>query len=269
MTETALADPPPETASGPVFAVLPADILLNLIVALLAPMFLTASGGDIGFASMAAVETVNSYRVRTLADLIAAAQIVAYGLAALGSLSLSMDDGLSLPMILRLRGNANACTRSAEHNRRALEQTRPDDRAPCHQPAPTRDPADAQYEAEVAANLAETKKRVAKTMARLQSAEPIAHPASSPATAPVLTLEDRQRQAVWADAMTDVAAEFTAGMADLSPAERQEASHRAALLTSCANQLLSGTVPPRLRPGDLDALIRPNLVRTQQQPRRP
>ena len=101
-------------------------------------MFLTASGGDIGFASMAALETVNSYRVRTLADLIAAAQIVAYGLAALGSLSLSMDDGLSLPMLLRLRGNANACTRSAEHNRRALEKRRPDDRAAPTRPHPPR-----------------------------------------------------------------------------------------------------------------------------------
>jgi hypothetical protein len=264
MTETTPSDPPPEAAPGPLLAVLPADILMNLIVTLLAPMFLTASGGDIGFASMAALETVNSYRVRNLADLIVVAQIVAYGLAALGSLSLSMDDGISLPMILRLRGNANACTRSAEHNRRALEKARSGDRE-SHQAAPTQDPADAQYEAEVMANLAETKKLIAETMTRLQpaepAAEPIAHPAPIPATTQVLTLEDRQRQAAWADVMTDVAAEFTAGVAHLPLAERQEASHRAALLTSCANQLLSGTVPPRLMPDDLDALSRrPNAV---------
>jgi hypothetical protein len=174
-----------------------------------------------------------------------------------------MDDGISLPMILRLRGNANACTRSAEHHRRALEKTRSDDRAP-HQAAPTLDPADAQHEAEVMAKLAETKKLVAETMARLQPAEPAAEPilrsAPTPVAAPVLTLQDRQRQAAWADAMTDVAAEFTAGIAHLPLAERQEASRRAALLTSCANQLLSGTVPPRLGPGDLDALFHPNAV---------
>jgi hypothetical protein len=263
MTETTLTDPPPEAAPGPLLAVLPADVLMNLIVSLLAPMFLTASGGDIGFASMAVLETVNSYRVRNLGDLIAVAQIVAYGLAALGSLSLSMDDGIALPMILRLRGNANACTRSAEQNRRVLEKPRSGDRQ-SRQAAPTPDPADSQHEAEVMANLAETKKLVAEAMARLQTvepaAEPIAHPAPAPATAEVLTLEDRQRQAAWADVMTDVAAEFTAGVAHLPLAERQEASHRAALLTSCANQLLSGTVPPRLRPADLDVPFHPNAV---------
>ena len=260
MTETTLTDPPTEAAPGPL-AVLPADILMNFIVSLLAPMFLTASGGDIGFASMAVLETVNSYRVRNLGDLIAVAQIVAYGLAALGSLSLSMDDGLSLPMILRLRGNANACTRSAEQNRRALEKPCSGDRQP-HQHRAHPRPADARYEAEVMANLADTKKLAVEAMARLQptepAAEPIAH--SALATTEVLTLEDRQRQAAWADAMTDVAAEFTAGVVHLPLAERQEASHRAALLTSCANQLLSGTVPPRLMPGDLDALFRPNAV---------
>jgi hypothetical protein len=263
MIETTLTDPPNEAAPGPLLAVLPADILMNFIVTVLAPMFLTASGGDIGFASMAVLETVNSYRVRNLGDLIAVAQIVAYGLAALGSLSLSMDDGIALPMLLRLRGNANACTRSAEQNRRALEKRRPGDRG-SHPAAPTHDPADARYEAEVMANLAETKKRAAEALARLQpaqpAAEPVAHPAPAPATAEVLTLEDRQRQAAWADVMTDVAAEFTAGIAHLPLAERQEASHRAVLLTSCANQLLSGTVPPQLRPGDLDALFRPNAV---------
>src|ERR1700722_13434922 len=148
MTETTLYDPPAEAAPGPLLAVLPADILMNFIVTLLAPMFLTASGGDIGFASMAVLEAVNSYRVRTLGDLIAVAQVVAYGLAALGSLSLSMDDGIALPMILRLRGNANACTRSAEQNRRALEKTHSDDRQP-HQTAPIQDPAGVRYEAEV------------------------------------------------------------------------------------------------------------------------
>jgi hypothetical protein len=158
-----------------------------------------------------------------------------------------MDDNISVSMALRLRGNANALNRSAEQNRRALTNTVP-------QP-----PVDTEYEAEVLANLETTKTRVAEAQARL-------HPTAPPKTetaAPVLTLEDKQLQAVWASAMTDVAGEVTASIAHLPPAERKEASRRAALLSSCANELLSSNVPPRLRPGALDAFTHPgtNLAR--------
>ena len=70
------------------------DILLHFIVTILAPMFLTASGGDIHLARATALETVNAYRARTQTDLIAVAQIIAFGLGALGSLSLSLTDDL-------------------------------------------------------------------------------------------------------------------------------------------------------------------------------
>ena len=115
-TRTRPPAPPPDAD----FPLSPAETLLNLLVLLIAPMFLTASGADIRYARMAALDTINAYQARNHADLIAIAQIVAYGLAALGSLSLSMADDISLSMVLRLRGNANACTRSAEQNRRAL-----------------------------------------------------------------------------------------------------------------------------------------------------
>jgi hypothetical protein len=75
---------------------------------------------------------------------------------------------------------------------------------------------------------------------------------------PVLTLQDKQIQAVWASAMTDVAGEFTASIAHLPPAERKEASRRAALLSGCANELLSGNVPPRPKTDALDPIIRPS-----------
>ena len=92
------------THPEPASPLCPADILMTLIAALLAPMFLAVSAGDIGLARAAAIETVNAYRARNHADLIAVAQIVAFGLAALGSLSLSLADDLSLSMALRLRG---------------------------------------------------------------------------------------------------------------------------------------------------------------------
>ena len=59
-------------------------------------MFLGISGGDVRLARIAAIQTVTAYRAANDADLIAVAQIIAFGLAALGSLSLSMADDISL-----------------------------------------------------------------------------------------------------------------------------------------------------------------------------
>jgi hypothetical protein len=70
---------------------------------------------------------------------------------------------------------------------------------------------------------------------------------------------EQRNQAAWAHAMADVADEFTVNIAHLSPTARKQASRRAALLTGCANDLLSGTVPPRLRPGDLAAFVRSRM----------
>jgi hypothetical protein len=124
MTEaTTLTEPPPEPPTGSDLQIHPSHILMRLIVAFLAPMFLTASGGDISFARMAVVETVNAYRAPDHMDLMSIAQVIACGLSALGSLSLAMADDLSLSMTLRLRGNAVALNRSAEQNRRTLRQT--------------------------------------------------------------------------------------------------------------------------------------------------
>jgi hypothetical protein len=239
----------------------PSDILMNLIAALLAPMFLGITAGDVALARLAAIETINAYQARNHADLIGIAQIIAYGLAALGSLSLSMSDDISLNMTLRLRGNANALDRSAEHNRRVLRETHHTGQA--QEPEDTFEPADAAYEAEVLANLAATQKLIAEAQASLYPAEPTAQPAPvaqpTPIAAPkpqALTLEERQHQAAWAQAMTEVADEFTASIANLPPSERKDATRRAALLNGCATELLSGTVPPRLAPGDLAAFLR-------------
>ncbi len=59
----------------------PPDLLLRLVITLLAPMFLGVSDGNVHFARMAAIETVRDYRARNNADLIAVAQIIAFGLA--------------------------------------------------------------------------------------------------------------------------------------------------------------------------------------------
>jgi hypothetical protein len=98
----------------------PANALLHIIGSLLAPIFLDASGGDIALARLAAMATVTAYPATTPADQLAAGQVIAFGLAALGALSRSLADDDPPAMKLRLRGNANALNRSAEQNRRLL-----------------------------------------------------------------------------------------------------------------------------------------------------
>jgi hypothetical protein len=252
MTEPTPNDPqhPPPDID---LAVLPAHILMNFIIIVLAPMLLTAAGADIAFARMAVVETIRAYQPRNQADLIAVAQIVACGLAALGSLSLSMADDLPLSMVLRLRGNANALNRSAEQNRR----TRLDSRSATDQPAETQvEPADAQYEAEVLTSVAETERRFADARATAPAAEPAPPPAPiALPQAPVAEPTERQHQTAWAGVMINAAKRFTASLSDLPPQERNTALMRAAALSKCANDLLSGDDAPRLRPGALRAMI--------------
>jgi hypothetical protein len=266
MTETTT---PFEPIAAPNLPVAPSDILLHLVVTLLAPMFLMASGGDILFARMAALETVSSYRARNPADLIAIAQIIACGLTALGSLSLSMADDLSLSMTLRLRSNAVALNRVAERHRRALQES---DTA---QPADSQQTAGDDFDAAVTvADVAAMRPYPTATRAPLapdsyapDSYAPASYATASYATAAAIatpppaasgTTAERQVQAMWASAMTEVAGEFTASLPHLPPAARKMATVRAAALNSSASALLSGTVPPRLGPGDLTAIMRSN-----------
>jgi hypothetical protein len=72
--------------------------------------------------------------------------------------------------------------------------------------------------------------------------------------------EDQQRRAIWARAMADVAAEYTASLATLPPEERHAASLRANALTMTARTLLSGTeLPPSALP-TRSARLRQGLV---------
>jgi hypothetical protein len=350
MTEISAAEtaPPQQAAPDGNGTIHPADILMHLIVTLLVPMFLAASDGNLYYAHLAALETVTAYRTRTHVDLVAVAQIVAFGFAALGSLSLSFTDDLSLPMILRLRGNANACSRSAEQNRRALNDSRAARQARNEAGAAdssAEPPYDSAYEAVIVASVAQpqrqTQQVVAAAQAQMTQAEPEAvagsatpaaststpptpavqatpavqvtpavptpitatasvatpatqaaaasitapagpaisagtHHAPATSTAPAATRtsaaslarasaapivsSERQVQAMWAAAMSDVADEFTASIPRLPKAERWKASRRAAALSSCATDLLSGAIPPTPRPGGLGRIMRPNTV---------
>ena len=248
-------DHPVQAETGPLNTT---DILLNLILIFLAPMFLTAAGGDIAYARIAAAETVRSYRAQAHCDLLAIAQVIAFGLAALGSLGLSMADDLSLSMILRLRGNAQSSHRAGEKSRQAVLSSR-------HDPAPAanRDKQDEGIEeAKVLAAVAETRKRATEAAeAQRQRNKPQPSP-EPPAPAAVATPtatniakphppQQMPDDIEWANAAMDVAAEITAQLPSLAPDQRQAAINRVASLTSMANRMLEDDPPPQLRPGML------------------
>lgn len=227
----------------------PAQILMNLIVTFLAPMFLGVTGGDAGLARAAAIETVNSYRAQNMSDLIAIAQMVAYGLAALGSLSLSFGEDLSLSMTLRLRGNANACTRSAEKNRRTLIPNGGGEPL-CFSDVPqeSETPAvitESAYADETGARVddvtddAMDQMLAAESMASFRASQQIsAGVAPAPEAAGEVT-EKRYREML-AIVLIKESGEITDSIPELPPEEREAAILRAGTLSGMANQLLMG-----------------------------
>jgi hypothetical protein len=274
ITQTAASPTAPDTWRHP------GGVLLHLIAALLAPIFLGVTAGDVALARKAAIETINDYRARNNIDLIAIAQIVGCGLAALGSLSQSMAEDLSLSMILRLRGSAVSLNRSAEQNRRVINAPLPDDPDPIHPswapefpaaafpaaafPAVAFPAAEASAHPEPEAFLSSTAEQQLATESRARLENPsytprpapisdIPHPAptrASPRVAtPTIDLKtaEKRHQEMWAIAMANEASEIAAGIPHLPPAERATATFRAAALSSTANQLLTGgSSPPAL-----------------------
>jgi hypothetical protein len=163
----------------------PSEVFLHFIVSFLAPMFLTTTGGDPATARLAAIQTVNAYGARTLADLLPIAQVIAFGLAVLDSLSRSMEESLPTTLVLRLRGNAASLNRGAEQCRRALHAPPLGDAEPS---GPGLDPEqERQHEAAALASLVHAERQLAERNARPQTSdtpEPPSAAANSPAAPP-------------------------------------------------------------------------------------
>ncbi len=69
-----------QSTGGQEIVVHPTDSLMNLVVALLAPMFRSVTAGDTNLARMAAAEAMNAYCTQSHADVIAVAQIIGLAL---------------------------------------------------------------------------------------------------------------------------------------------------------------------------------------------
>lgn len=98
---------------------LPSSSFLNRLIRFLMPFFLDTDG-DVETAQQEILETLASYGARTRAELLSAAQIVAYSMSALEALNEAKGDDLSPAMRLRLRGCANGMNRASQQNETTL-----------------------------------------------------------------------------------------------------------------------------------------------------
>jgi hypothetical protein len=225
--------------------------LANLILALLTPMFLWATAGDIRLAHNAAAQTLNEYRIANRLSLFTVAKIIAFDIATLSSLSLSMYEDVSMLLALRLRGNANSLDRSAERNRRLweLEQA-------------SRTGAGTETEDSVEAAIAEAQRMVQEANDRIHaaaratettqpSAEPAAEqaavaaraPAPASPSAPAVRTPAEHQPAEWPAAITEVAEAFAAGLDHIPPGQQWQEMSRIMAMTAAAADIAPGGAP--------------------------
>jgi hypothetical protein len=247
------------------------DLLTNMVVTFLTPMFLMATDDDVDQARAGAFDTVRACAARHPMDLLMIGQMIALGLATLSSVSLSMAEDIPISFVLRLRGNAVSLHRASETCRRALPEPghapayEQPDLDPEAQPAVTpaaggtgTHPAPLQLEiqpvsaplndpdffpesleamkAAMAHIVAESERRgeaaQSSTAATRQTAAPIG----------AQTASGRTLSTALSYALPDAAPQVIDGLAT-PPAERHVAGMRATALSSTANRLL--TPPPR------------------------
>jgi hypothetical protein len=204
----------------------PPNLLMEFVLSLLTPFLMTEGITDIDLARRATAETIAAYKVTGQDQLVTIAQIIAFALTSLDNLRLSLPPDLSLSMKLKLRGNASALNRASQQATATLETRRRETPAP----EPDLDPA------EILAALETAKAVVQQAQAATQAQT------ATPATRQ--NIPDRQTDAAWAAAMTGVAAEYTAELPNLTPAERGVQLARIAALSKIATSLGNGTAPP-------------------------
>ena len=235
--DTAQPRHPDIALSRPSDQLLP-DQLLQVVVAFLAPLLTIGSVDD---ARLAARQAIAACTAAGQHSLVSIAQIVGLAMASLDNLRLAAAPDLSLPMKLKLRGNANALSRTSQ-NAAAIPNNRgrpaPTEAKPASDPPPQAsepDPDEAQRQARVIATLRDTHAQVRQAQA------------AEPAEQPTEPLTQRQCDLSWASAMTEVANESSAGLAALPPEQRRIELMRINALTKIAGDLTRGDVPLKSR----------------------
>nr|WP_294506425.1 hypothetical protein [uncultured Rhodopila sp.] len=193
----------------------PTGLLMEYILAVLAPLLIVGSISDLRLARLAAKEAIDAYKARSDEELITIAQIAGFAIAALDDLRLSAAPELSVSLKLKLRGNAAALNRAGQGNTAALRLLRREE-----PPPDPRDDDRVREEAMEALEEAEASVREAQT-------------AAPPAPPPV----DKRWSTAWAGAMTEVAAECARNLHRLPPRERRKEMVRINLLSGAARRI--------------------------------
>ena len=221
---SAAASMPPNMTEAGAFPQHPSDVLIDLVAALLTPMFLGTSRGDPRLARLAALETVHAYQVSTQADLVSVLQIVALGLAAAHAACLSMTPDLPLPQVMRLFGYADRLNRSGIARGKYRQEER-------------RQPQAARREAQ-------EKKAAPPPAPKPTAAAPESRSASPTAAKPI----QPNQAPSWTAAIAQLT-EMLTPVAGFDPIAqralaRQEATLRAKALNGVAHHLMGGAAIP-------------------------
>jgi hypothetical protein len=101
---------------------LPDSPIADLAVTLLTPMLLIAARGDVGLAGRAARAMLEDYGARTQAEILSVAQIIAFALACLSTLTLSMAEDAPPNIALRACNCADRLSKAEVRHRKLHEK---------------------------------------------------------------------------------------------------------------------------------------------------
>jgi hypothetical protein len=99
----------------------PPSAFLDQIIRFLMPFFIGTSIDALA-ARAEIIETLSAYATRTRAEMLNAAQIIAFSMSALDTLAEAKTQDLSPTLRLRFRGCANSLNRATQQNEKTLDQ---------------------------------------------------------------------------------------------------------------------------------------------------
>ena len=186
-------------------------LFMEIVIRFLMPYFMEVTT-DIALARAEILETLAAYGARTRSELLNAAQLIAYGLSALETLSEGKAAEMSPSMRLRFRGCANNLNRSGQQHETTLSKRlacdTPNTAAAAQaEPTPAEPPKTQSFQAQPINDIADAAAQAAIAHARAQIA---AHrnrlsgagPAASPQQPAPDENAQRTRQA-WGGALID------------------------------------------------------------------
>jgi hypothetical protein len=177
---------------------------------LLMPFF---AGADRKAVAAAVLETLGDYMPDTRAELLHAAQIIAFSMSALDSLSDAVSLELPTTLRMRLRGGANALNRSAMQTMRALDKRQAagaDEALPPIEP-PIVEPEPVAADVPPIAALPAAASPAAAPALPIATAAPRVQPAAAgnpQAHAARSVISEAENRQIWAQALREVAADL-------------------------------------------------------------